>query len=235
MSDKPILFSGPMVRALLAGTKTQTRRVLTVRNVRFGQNPHTGNDWYDELDRDGNIAGGGPMIPAHWVGRCRHQPGDRLYVRETWCPDPNGVEEDGGIDVVFFADHARRHLTPADGWKLPTAAYSGSGKVTPLHMPRWASRITLHVTEVRVQRLHDISEADARAEGVEHWPDGSPITGLPYGVRLTSNTTCAGETPQSAYQSLWQQINGLDSWTANPWVAAYTFTVERRNIDGEEF
>jgi hypothetical protein len=200
MADRPIIFSGPMVRALLDGRKTQTRRVLK---------PPYGTLEYLS-DRTWR-----PIYTKAF-------PGDRLYVREAWRPHYLG---DGvwDIDVSYPADGERRRIH--DGafgdrdWNWPKAA--DRGNVTPLHMPRWASRMTLGVTEVRVQRLQDISEDDARDEGCDA------------AMALTMRRENGGFPGNSreTFKDLWNSLHGADAWDANPWVAAYSFTVQRGNID----
>ena len=101
---------------------------------------------------------------------------------------------------------------------------------SPIHMPRWASRITLTVTDVRVQRLQEISQDDAIAEGIEFRPDSGWAT-----WNSDGSMRCGGSPmPIDAYRCLWTNINGTGAWDENPWVAAYTFTVERHNIDKVE-
>jgi hypothetical protein len=170
MADKPILFSAPMVRALLAGNKTQTRR----------------------------------------LGAQKHGIGDRLWVREAWrchaeydAIAPRDLPH--GIDLQFVADSP---LLPWD-----------SRYRQAMHMPRWASRLTLTAADVRVQRLQDITDDDAMAEGVTPYAEGWATEGLHW-----------GPTAAQAYRWLWAGISG-DQWDENPWVAAYTFTVARGNID----
>lgn len=186
MSDKPILFSAPMIRALLDGRKTQTRRALK---------PPYGTL---EFQPDGT-----------WKPICtKFFPGDRLWVREqcaTWEGRANDVvyratePDQGWADLV----HDQKHGAP---WKRRTS----------IHMPRWASRLTLIVTDVRVQRLQDISDADALAEGCRGYV--SPCGDY-------------GETPREEFHGLWNSIHGPDAWDANPWVVALTFDVHRSNID----
>ena len=176
--ERPILFSAPMVRAILAGTKTQTRR----------------------------------MVNAKWSARCPYgQPGDRLWVRETW-QAVNGNDR---------ARHIVTHPRPDRGWleyaatpRLDEPAYKWRPSI---FMPRWASRITLEVTGVRVQRLHDISEADARAEGI----DFDPGEGGTFHVAGLAG--CGSDSAVDAYRKLWEAINGLRSWAANPWVWVVEF------------
>lgn len=177
MSEHPILFSGEMVRAILEGRKTQTRRVITVpvSDAHAGR-PHSpmvkhNGDWYK---------------PHEWSPY--GVPGDRLWVRETWAkPYVN-------CDAVFRAD------------------YKGAGilKWKPsIHMPRWASRITLDVVNVRVERVQDISEEDARAEGID---DGWLVREQFPEARI-------------AYRYLWDSINAKRGygWATNPWVWVIEF------------
>lgn len=228
MSDKPILFSGPMVRALLAGTKTQTRRALSTKPS------HKVNLF------DGTWADSYVLDPGNQTWReqlCRYAAGDRLYVRETWTHTGTGVW------TVADTWHARdgEVIYQADG-PIPGAKYWPS-----IHMPRRYSRLTLAVTDVRVERLQDISEADALAEGVESieaerfdefdWSvcprcGGTRLHGAlgpNLGYMEVDCVEC--DTHKKRYQHLWDHINGPGAWDANPWVAAYSFTVERGNID----
>lgn len=221
MSQRPILFSGPMVRALLAGTKTQTRRVVkpqpdwtepaTVWQHGYG---HSGPGWYahhEEYPEEGAL---------HYRCPCG-QSGDRLWVRETWAPHfmyegvkPSDIlidarsclfyAADGGITGGCVASQRAKRWRPA------------------IHMPRAASRITLEVTDVRVERLQDISEADAIAEGI-HKPIGSQFWHTDPGANILP-----GETPTWAYRNLWEAINGSGSWDANPWV----WVVEFKRVEG---
>lgn len=159
MKERPIIFSAPMVRAILAGTKVQTRFVL---GCPYGQ------------------------------------PGDRLWVREAWARD----DEDG--QLMYRADVGRDLC--ADAWR------------PSIHMPRWASRITLEVTAVRVERLQDISEADAQAEGViPKWEPGCS------GRLMDAFGGFSFRPAASAYAELWEQINGPGAWDANPWVWVVEF------------
>lgn len=171
MVDQPMLFKAPMILALAARRKTQTRRIIK---------------WLD-----------GNLEP-----KAQHAVGDRLWVREGLCQC--------GSAVAYRADG----LVHGDAewvWKRPT--------LPSIHMPKGLSRFTLTVTDVRLQRLQDIDEADAIAEGLE-WI--APT----YGVSGIAASWC--EYPRSSYCALWDTINGSGSWETNPWVAAYTFTVERR-------
>lgn len=198
MAERPILFSAPMVRALLNGSKTQTRRVVKPQphHGPVGQMVNLGDaDW--AMD-DGDLSG-------QW--RCPYGvAGDRLWVKET-----------------YSGPHALRELPPRE-WLVgapfqPGIWYWADGNPTDgdwtrpkpsIHMPRWASRITLQITDVRVERLQDISEEDAVAEGV--CGSGDPEVWPP----------CA----KAAYLDLWDEINGADeakAWVSNPWVWVVAF------------
>lgn len=202
MVDKPILFSAPMVRTLLAGTKTQTRRVLS--NNRFAS--IFNGEWADSyvLD-DGN---------ADWRAKdIRFAVGDRLYVREAW----RTVGAAGMLDTT-----PPRILDPQAIWyeadgEAPSNEFAGKFR-QGMHMPRWGSRLTLLVTDVRVHRLQNISEEDAEAEGAE------PLLVPPDG----------GSAPHvEGYRVLWDKINADRGfgWDTNPWVVAVSFVVVYCNID----
>lgn len=189
MKERPILFSGPMVRAILDGSKTQTRRVakhpLAQAAVRI--NSYKGQSEFDCILPDGT----GGIIQCPYGN-----PGDRLWVRETWAHERDGTGCPDDTGVLYRATDP--------GWDD-----EGTGlRWRPsIYMPRWASRITLEITAVRVERLQSISEADARAEGVT--PNAFEQTSDNWGGVL--------------YRRLWEQINGPGSWHANPWVWAITF------------
>lgn len=219
MADLPIPFSAPMIRALqreieAPGTgKTQTRQVPRIAWKEGANRDFTG--WRAERvgPRHWQIVGGFAFAGANL--RTAYAPGDRLYVREAvrFCSQMDGIKPSG------LSQHEPR-LYEADGFIYePACMMVAPGKLRPpMFVPRWASRITLTVTDVRVQRLNDISEADAQAEG-------APAIG-------------ADEAPDEDERShrwgfinLWNSLHGPGAWEANPWVAAYTFTVARGNID----
>ncbi len=217
MKERGILFSAPMVRAILEGRKTQTRRTL-------------GNwDWVP-------VSGGWqPAATSQRFG----VPGDRLWVRETWQAwRQTNVEYDEWeveTDAELMRDARLEYRATSDSL----------GPWRPcIFMPRWASRITLEITEVRVQRLQDISEADAREEGCSgHDPDPVDQGGTIYAWKGRSSAPC----PRAHFLALWDRINGkpetmldddgepvLDdhgrpikiapkAWAPNPWVWAITF------------
>jgi hypothetical protein len=240
--ERPILFSSEMVRAILDNRKTQTRRVVASRHPieflggRGQENDLSAWGWFF----DGPEHHGYAVLARGMDERRDHgcvsipcpygQPGDRLWVRETWRTAANldhlsprqiaKKAEDAGwampwCPIEYEADKSRVN------WDAKMWGPAGKTRVS-IHMPRWASRLTLEVTEVRVQRLQDISENDAEAEGIERsiddrWPwrnyerEGAPF------VRASSS-----------FMSLWDSINGERpgcSWGYNPWVWAVSFKV----------
>lgn len=232
MSDKPILFSAPMVRALLAGTKTQTLREITVPTKGQYVRPDMGGWAGTTIGGAGARLADGTPVPeqaAIWnqttgtTIAMRYAVGDRLWVREHW------------RTYSTLDDHPPRDITGVRVWYEADEGYKPKSRFRQgMHMPRWASRITLTVTDVRVQRLQEISEEDAKAEGITEHPTLGPHRGpdatfWAAGDGKTDHN--ARLTPASAYKALWEEINGEGSWDRNPWVAAYTFTVELANID----
>lgn len=211
MTERPILFSAPMVRAILAGTKTQTRRVVKPQPTpatQFNTNvPHQPGDWIwpykdSSAQRVTNLPGG----PEGWSKHCPYgQPGDRLWVREAHMLDPpiDFTWPSVGDTFASVADIPDRYRSPEHVLYRADEKLTGEWRWrSPIHMPRWASRITLEVTDVRVQRLREINELDALAEGIAH---------------STFND------PRVEYRWLWEAINGAGAWDANPWVWAVSF------------
>ena len=220
MKSKPMLFSAPMVRALLEGKKTQTRRLVKPQPSE-GWSPTVGTYHPTEVDVAGQEYPGEAVFGAsdENEGRvCQLEPGCEVWVRETWATDRS-------IDSMRpsqFTGWPVRYL--ADGTVLRHGALYGQpdGKTrVSIHMPRWASRITLKVTDVRVQRLQDISEEDAIAEGILE--DGAGWCGY----KTATVTGPWQRHAEDAYRNLWESINGPGSWDANPWVWAYTFEVKK--------
>ncbi len=210
--ERPILFSAPMVRALLNGTKTQTRRLVTPQ-------PPAGTEWmstYHHPDDD--------KRPYWWAGAggelldfsvpCRYgRPGDTLWVRETW-REWSDAAWHYAADLTILPKLRDRELANFLTQRSPFGWESYNWRPS-IHMPRAASRIALEVTGVRVERLHQISRGDAMAEGC-------PFANMQ-----------DGESPVRWYEYLWRAINGPDSWDANPWVwvvefrKAHNYQVER--------
>ncbi|MCM2361536.1 hypothetical protein [Pseudomonas sp. SR18] len=194
IKERPILFSAPMVRAILEGRKMVTRRAIKVQ-------PH--------IDASGNFCVGssnygqdgyGKPVTKHFIrGCCPYgKPGDRLWVRETWARIR--VAQAPEQEWVVFRESDNR------------TDYGGPWK-PGIHMFRRDSRILLDITEVRVERLQDISRADIRAEGLQCPPEMASDDASPnYRDWLPT-----------AWQELWESINGAGSWTANPWVWCVSF------------
>lgn len=176
--DIPIIFSAPMVRALLDGRKTQTRRLAS-----------------------------SPLAKA--------LPGDRLWARECWSDQDCRPGE-----AMYRASAIRDGLLPEEKAEMRWRP--------SIHMPRWASRLTLVVEEVRVQRIQKISEADALAEGVEF--DPGPCD---HARQSCEDIGCDGGTASGAYRVLWDSLHAKpgERWDDNPFVVALTFSVHRCNID----
>lgn len=211
MKERPILFSAPMVRAILDGSKTQTRRIVKQSLERLGD-----GDWH-AFDHKGinyrvNARHTTVAAWAHLLQFCPHgQPGDRLWVRETW----QGPLFDSDDDFEAFSESPDDYKKPlyceyaADGGPAPEFVTQDDELVQrwrpSIHMPRWASRISLEITGVRVERLNDISASDCVAEGCgaeEFWPESNA---------------------RAQYERLWESINGPGSWAANPWVWVVEF------------
>lgn len=194
MKERPILFSAPMIRALLSGSKTQTRRVVK-HGIASG---HSEAFQKTQAFQD-------DLLPYCPYG----QPGDRLYVRETWRTTGDG----GRADYL-----APRDMQPHPVWydadgTAPAEQYTGKTRVS-IHMPRWASRILLEIVSVRVERLQAISDDDCWAEGSQSW--AAEVVG-------GKNFPDKFNNIRRAWQVLWTVVNGADGWDANPWVWVVEF------------
>lgn len=196
MADRPIIFSAPMINALLAGRKTQTRRIFTPPK------PFAADD-----DISVQLAAG--------TIKPRYAPGDRLWVKENFCFD---AQMDGFKPSKVSKFEPRGY--PANNWIIePACMMIKAGRLRAARfMPRWASRLTLTVTEVRVQRLQEISAYDVQAEGACELACVPPIEEDEIEAR-------------EIFRDLWNSLHGPDAWDANPWVVALTFTVQHGNID----
>lgn len=200
-----------MVQALLDGRKTQTRRLLSLRGYRefseFGPSDTAGYDWHFRRE-DGCWC---DISSDRLKEIVPYAIGDRLYVREAfgiWPIQDSDRREDS---IIYRATD--------DDWECRMFAWRPS-----IHMPRWASRITLTVTDVRVQRLQDISEEDAKAEGIVQY---GRFFGLP-----DSDWDDAELSAKAAFQNLWDSLNAKRApWDSNPWVVAVSFDVKKGNID----
>lgn len=192
MKERPILFSAPMVQAILEGRKTQTRRVVKGRPLQ----------WLTEhfFKPEFVACAENHLCPYGHIG-------DRLWVRESLgkkLASFLGIEATNGVESAYYISNGDDVLDEngfnfCPWWKK---------KLLPaIHMPRWASRINLEITGVRIERLQDISEADAKAEGT------------PEDLTLLSNS----QNWVMGFHRLWVRINGLDSWNQNPWVWVIEF------------
>lgn len=234
MQERPILFSGPMVRAILNGCKRQTRRVVKVPWK--GPTKTTPYEPY-YVDDGGVLMVGidGPYRPfVDVVASPYGDVGDRLWVRETWRTaaslnqmSPRAMES-ACLDAGYCNAWAPVEYDATPTERQTFTGFGGeAGKWRPsIHMPRWASRITLEVTGVRVERLQDISEDDARAEGIrEVTKDGVVKKYCVYDLGDHSSTPW-GQMPRravAAYAALWNDINGKGAFLLNPWVWVVEF------------
>ena len=224
MKERPILFSGPMVRAIMEGRKTQTRRVVKDVSADCELFIDSGDGFFQQCYRDNS----GAIHSKSWLSKCPYGiPGDRLWVRETFAiatgPPPDVPMDADNTAVVYRASwDVEVPETPLDGAWKPS-----------IHMPRWASRINLEITGVMVERLQEINCDDAIAEGTD-WktcPTYQSVeslkeqvtasrVGRPYFPVLTIDYV-------GGYKKLWESINGPGSWDKNPWV----WVVKFRRID----
>jgi hypothetical protein len=203
MTDRGILFSAPMILALLAGRKAMTRR-------------------YAWRTRNGDDA---ESFPTIWQ---KVRPGDRLWVRENlyrgqtttaWCyaADQRLIADDWpDWKVANFTDWARQRERP---------------NVNSIHMPRWASRLTLTVTATKMEPAQAITAADAVMEGIAPLPQQDAADPSAWWESAPGENQA--RTAAASFAKLWQVLHGRDSWNLNPEVVAMSFTVEQRNIDQE--
>jgi len=211
VKERPILFSGEMVRAILDGRKTQTRRMVKPQPVKFPPEIHCAK-WldYDGFNKPGfyAYAEGAEKAKGFWRDNCPYgQPGDRLWVRESFWV----VEREGqGVGVPFLLYEDEMGMEPNESAPYREAWGLKFGHKPSIHMPRWASRITLEITGVRVERLQGISEADCIAEGCSGGHDS--IHGYQFSAQ-----------PKEHFWKLWESINGQGSWEANPYVWVIQF------------
>jgi len=209
---RPILFSAPMVRALLAGTKTQTRRIVKPQQPKLStMKPYD----LEMTSRDGSIV----AFTMDQFIASRHNkyglPGDSLWVRESWSHDAPDLDtcraayEDASGGIGYGPYYLATEVAPDTlRWK------------PSIHMPRWASRITLAITGVRVETLHSISDRDAWAEGIDQVDGELDDADI---CRAAKILQCSHEDARATYGALWAEINGWDSLVSNPWVWVVEF------------
>ncbi|ELB7362225.1 TPA: hypothetical protein ACYEP0_002123 [Klebsiella pneumoniae] len=212
MTERGMIFNGEMVRAILDGRKTQTRRPIKWKQTRFTEigEREDGSKWPWSEDAEHACDFWHPC-PFGAVG-------DRIWVRETFCT-VDDTQYGGGKWVDYRATPKFEASHPA-GWDCAPNDAEALKWRPSIHMPRWASRILLEITDVRVERLNAISQEDAQAEGME-------LTGW----RPTySDPDSGGEvlTPYDNFAQLWESIYGEESWKANPWV----WVIEFKRVEG---
>ncbi|HBX5351803.1 TPA: hypothetical protein QIW90_000359 [Klebsiella variicola] len=243
MKERGMIFNGEMVRAILDGRKTQTRRTVKPQPDEDGLAKVTNGPWVDTSER---------------IYRCPFGSiGDRIWVRETWATLGNEdgccVDWEGNLckgDERSAARIYRASCEQSSGdyglWSIPDDAYwkphtkehKFEGAWRPsIHMPRWASRILLEITDVRVERLNAISEEDAQREGVHTEVWDQTVVARNYAARDEFFQFWSEDMPhyvemnqlyQSSFRSLWESIYGAENWLANPWV----WVIEFKRVEG---
>ena len=204
MKARPILFKPDMVNAILEGRKTQTRRIVKPQ-------PEMVSDRRIE-PWEGDPAALKILLERNKRGCPYGAPGDVLWVRETFsgpwgCRRLKPTDWPKGCPIWYWADGDQ-------------SDFEATGPKPSIHMPRWASRLTLEITDVRVERLQDISEDDARAEGARL--ELAEVDSVRLGAEASH---------RSGFQNLWKSINGEESWASNPWVWVVEFQPHHMNVD----
>ena len=247
IKERPILFNGEMVRAILDGHKTQTRRVIRPQPVFWPTGDGLPDAWSwshpsatkinskhcgehfntDEIGLDGF---------KELLAKCSPYgvPGDRLWVRETWIPSldgPRQIETGEEIyGVAYRADSGYQFPLPEAErlWKGEADRWRPS-----IHMPRWASRIDLEITDVRVERVQEITPTDCEAEGITGQSKASPVRGQPY-EEYSNGDGLVYTEPRIAFLRFWDDSIAKpgEKWDDNPWVWAYEFKVIKEADDG---
>lgn len=211
--ERPIVMRDWEVRAILAGQKTMMRRVVRIPPRKL----------CPVSAQFSSVKNGVAMFICGTDGalvRCQlGQPGDRLWVRKTWNARPVS-EVDSGMYEAWAPYKAIPKQQPSNAWVYFEADGDEEGPWRPsIHMPRWASRLTLEITSVRVERLQEISDEDAFAEGTPCYVCGRPMDGF-----SESDCHCFHRKARASdYQMLWESIHGPGSWAANPWVWVIDF------------
>ncbi|EFR0945551.1 hypothetical protein ABLE27_003783 [Salmonella enterica] len=205
MNERGMIFNAEMVNAILSGRKTQTRRPIKWKQTRFTEIAERDDGslwpWAEDCERGGDI----------WFACPYGEIGDRIWVRETFHVHSRATD----VATLVYRASVRNSWTEQTH-RVPIAVCDKPAtpeKWTPsIHMPRWASRILLEITDVRVERLRDLSEEDAKSEGITP-PAGGVLPGWEYRIN---------------FRDLWMDIYGTDSWEANPWV----WVIEFKRVEG---
>lgn len=220
MTDRPILFSGPMVQALFDGRKAQTRRVLKPQPEQTMELSVVHNG--EAIFRNG----------CHGLRqdiRVSFTAGDRLWVREDWRTESDYYDdlapsEMGGEETILYNADADWSENKSVGRRRAS-----------MHMPRWASRLTLTVSSVRVERLQGITDPEAIIEGIESWKKDGRRWWRSYGEPEGTGYSGPG-APRRSFMKLWDSLNKKRGfgWNENPWVIVITFDTHKSNIDNME-
>ncbi|EAX0034477.1 hypothetical protein TY39_18735 [Salmonella enterica] len=212
MKERGMIFNAEMVRAILDGRKTQTRRPIKWKQTRFTEIAERDDGslwpWAEDCERGGDI----------WFACPFGEVGDRIWVRETWQVIHDHIDESSHVEYRTYAPSIPKekdrywHTVYAEHFGDESREDRGFPWRPAIHMPRWASRITLEITDVRVERLRGLSEEDAKSEGIIP-SAGGVLPGWEYRIN---------------FRDLWMDIYGTDNWEANPWV----WVIEFKRVEG---
>ncbi|ECJ7676830.1 hypothetical protein AB3O48_004016 [Salmonella enterica] len=212
MSERGMIFNAEMVNAILSGRKTQTRRPIKWKQTRFTEIAERDDGslwpWAEDCERGGDI----------WFACPYGEIGDRIWVRETWQVIHDHIDESSHVEYRTYAPSIPKekdrywHTVYAEHFGDESREDRGFPWRPAIHMPRWASRITLEITDVRVERLRGLSEEDAKSEGIIP-SAGGVLPGWEYRIN---------------FRDLWMDIYGTDNWEANPWV----WVIEFKRVEG---
>lgn len=212
MSERGMIFNAEMVNAILSGRKTQTRRPIKWKQTRFTEIAERDDGslwpWAEDCERGGDI----------WFACPYGEIGDRIWVRETWQVIHDHIDESSHVEYRTHAPSIPKekdrywHTVYAEHFGDESREDRGFPWRPAIHMPRWASRILLEITDVRVERLRGLSEEDAKSEGIIP-SAGGVLPGWEYRIN---------------FRDLWMDIYGTDNWEANPWV----WVIEFKRVEG---
>ncbi|EBB4449658.1 hypothetical protein P1K16_004040 [Salmonella enterica] len=212
MKERGMIFNAEMVNAILSGRKTQTRRPIKWKQTRFTEIAERDDGslwpWAEDCERVGDI----------WFACPYGEIGDHIWVRETWQVIHDHIDESSHVEYRTYAPSIPKekdrywHTVYAEHFGDESREDRGFPWRPAIHMPRWASRITLEITDVRVERLRDLSEEDAKSEGIIP-SAGGVLPGWEYRIN---------------FRDLWMDIYGTDNWEANPWV----WVIEFKRVEG---